>query len=171
MDEQRKENEMLWAAINRSTLRQAGCDNNGNHRPDTFPREAEGRGFTNHGGRSAGAGVWEWRADFLVIRGKCFQHIWKNNKPVRQIVEAWLDGAASRLLTISTQYTFGRETLRDYLVLHWLDCTTHMCTRVGAVIKLVSPRTHCRCGLDLTSHLYICMRQSSECYNVRAVFW
>lgn len=79
-DEQRKENERIWAAIRRSALRQAECDSNGNHRPDTFPREAEGRGFTNHGGRSAGAGVWEWRADFLVIRGKCFQHIWKKQQ-------------------------------------------------------------------------------------------
>lgn len=82
----------------------------------------------------------------------------KTTSRSRQIVEAWLGGAASRLLTISTQqYTFGRETLRDYLVLHWLDCTTHMCTHVGAVIKLVSPRTHCRCGFgsDITPlHLH-----------------
>lgn len=59
IDEQRKENERLWAAINRSTLRQAGCDNNGNHHSDCMPGDGGGRGggFTNHGGRSAGANV------------------------------------------------------------------------------------------------------------------
>lgn len=58
MDEQQKENERLWEAINRSALRQAGCDSNGNHQPHSFPRrEGEGGGFPKHGGRSAGAGV------------------------------------------------------------------------------------------------------------------
>lgn len=59
IDEQQKENERLWEAINRSALlRQAGCDNNGNHQPHSFPRrDLEGGGFPKHGGRSAGAGV------------------------------------------------------------------------------------------------------------------
>uniref|UniRef100_A0A671U6M4 non-specific serine/threonine protein kinase n=1 Tax=Sparus aurata TaxID=8175 RepID=A0A671U6M4_SPAAU len=59
VDEQKKENERLWAAISRSTLREAGCDSNGNHRSDRMPRDEGGRGggFTKHGGRSAGASV------------------------------------------------------------------------------------------------------------------
>lgn len=59
VDEQQKENERLWAAISRLTLREAGCDNNGNHHSDRMPGDGgrRGGGFTNHGGRSAGASV------------------------------------------------------------------------------------------------------------------
>ncbi|XP_011615278.2 serine/threonine-protein kinase Nek9 isoform X1 [Takifugu rubripes] len=55
IDEQRKENERLWAAVNRSALQETGCDNNGNHRSDRTP--GEGAGFTHHGSRFAGASV------------------------------------------------------------------------------------------------------------------
>lgn len=60
VNEQRKENERLWAAINRSTLREAGCDNNGNHPSDArMPGDGGERGgrLTHHGGRPAGASV------------------------------------------------------------------------------------------------------------------
>ncbi|XP_026211303.1 serine/threonine-protein kinase Nek9 [Anabas testudineus] len=55
--EQQKENERLWAAINRSALQKAGCDNNRNS--DCMSGDGGGRsgGFTNHGSRSAGASV------------------------------------------------------------------------------------------------------------------
>ncbi|XP_059209716.1 serine/threonine-protein kinase Nek9 [Centropristis striata] len=59
VNEQQKENERLWAAINRSTLREAECDNNGNLPSDARTSgdggERGGGGFTNHGSRSAGA--------------------------------------------------------------------------------------------------------------------
>lgn len=57
--EQMKENERLWAAINRLSLRETGCDNNGNHHSDHIPGDGGGTGvgFTNHGGKSAGAGI------------------------------------------------------------------------------------------------------------------
>ncbi|KAG7237236.1 hypothetical protein INR49_032569 [Caranx melampygus] len=59
VNEQQRENERLWAAINRSALREAGCDNNGNHHSERIPGNGGGRGggFTNHGSRSAGASV------------------------------------------------------------------------------------------------------------------
>ncbi|XP_037602492.1 serine/threonine-protein kinase Nek9 [Sebastes umbrosus] len=60
VNEQQKENERLWAAINRSTLREAGCDNNGNRPSDArMPGDGgeRGSGFKKHGGRSAGASV------------------------------------------------------------------------------------------------------------------
>nr|XP_019940598.1 PREDICTED: serine/threonine-protein kinase Nek9 [Paralichthys olivaceus] len=59
VNDQQKENERLWAAINSSVLREAGRDNNGNPRPDRVPGDVGGRGggFTNHGSRSAGASV------------------------------------------------------------------------------------------------------------------
>ncbi|MED6238961.1 hypothetical protein ATANTOWER_032886, partial [Ataeniobius toweri] len=58
--EQQKENEKLWAAINRSTLQEKERDRNGNRRPETMTSKGgRGRrsGLTNHGGRSAGASV------------------------------------------------------------------------------------------------------------------
>lgn len=57
--EQQREHERLWAAINRSMLREAGCDSNGNHRADRLSGDGGGRGggYSTHGGRSAGAGV------------------------------------------------------------------------------------------------------------------
>uniref|UniRef100_A0A8D3E3J4 non-specific serine/threonine protein kinase n=1 Tax=Scophthalmus maximus TaxID=52904 RepID=A0A8D3E3J4_SCOMX len=59
VNEQQKENERLWAAINCSALRDAGRDNNGNHHSDRLPGDVGGRGggFSNHGSRSAGASV------------------------------------------------------------------------------------------------------------------
>ncbi|KAM9355138.1 serine/threonine-protein kinase Nek9 isoform 2-T2 [Pholidichthys leucotaenia] len=59
VSEQLKENEKLWAAINRSVLQEAGCDSNGNPHSDHMPGDRGGRrgGLTNHGGRSAGASV------------------------------------------------------------------------------------------------------------------
>ncbi|XP_056282917.1 serine/threonine-protein kinase Nek9 [Pseudoliparis swirei] len=60
VNEQLKENERLWAAINRSAQREAGCDSNGNHPSDArMPGDGGERGgaFTNHGGRSTGASV------------------------------------------------------------------------------------------------------------------
>uniref|UniRef100_A0A667Y508 non-specific serine/threonine protein kinase n=1 Tax=Myripristis murdjan TaxID=586833 RepID=A0A667Y508_9TELE len=54
--DQQKENERLWAAINRLMLREAGCETNGNHQSDRMLGD-RGGGFTNHGGRSAGASV------------------------------------------------------------------------------------------------------------------
>ncbi|XP_041828862.1 serine/threonine-protein kinase Nek9 isoform X3 [Melanotaenia boesemani] len=64
VSEQQQENEKLWAAINRSMLQEAGPDQNGNHHSDNMPGGGGGRGgggrrdgFTNHGGRSAGASV------------------------------------------------------------------------------------------------------------------
>ncbi|KAM3870835.1 serine/threonine-protein kinase Nek9 [Diretmus argenteus] len=55
--DQLKENERLWAAINRLTLREAGSETNGNSHSDRVLGDGGGRGcgFTNHGGRSAGA--------------------------------------------------------------------------------------------------------------------
>lgn len=58
--EQQKENERLWAAINRSTLREKERDRNGSRRSEPMTSKGgSGRrsGFTNHGGRSAGASV------------------------------------------------------------------------------------------------------------------
>uniref|UniRef100_A0A3Q2TI15 non-specific serine/threonine protein kinase n=1 Tax=Fundulus heteroclitus TaxID=8078 RepID=A0A3Q2TI15_FUNHE len=58
--EQQKENEKLWAAINRSTLQEKERVRNGNRRSEpTTSKGGSGRrsGFTNHGGRSAGASV------------------------------------------------------------------------------------------------------------------
>ncbi|XP_071376960.1 serine/threonine-protein kinase Nek9 isoform X1 [Centroberyx affinis] len=57
VSDQLKENERLWAAINRLTAREAGCEKNGNHHSDRMLGDGGGRGggFTNHGGRSAGA--------------------------------------------------------------------------------------------------------------------
>lgn len=55
IEEQQKENERIWAAVNRSALQQTGCDNNGNHRSDRTP--GDGAGFTNHSSRFAGASV------------------------------------------------------------------------------------------------------------------
>ncbi|XP_068194613.1 serine/threonine-protein kinase Nek9 isoform X1 [Antennarius striatus] len=60
VDELRKENERLWAAINHPILREAGRDKYGSHHSDCTPGEGGGgraSGFTNHGGRSAGANV------------------------------------------------------------------------------------------------------------------
>ncbi|XP_068436477.1 serine/threonine-protein kinase Nek9 isoform X1 [Clinocottus analis] len=60
VNEQQKENERLWAAINCSAQREAGCDNNGNHPSDArMPGDGGERGgaFTNHVGRSTGASV------------------------------------------------------------------------------------------------------------------
>ncbi|XP_037551032.1 serine/threonine-protein kinase Nek9 [Nematolebias whitei] len=52
--EQQKENERLWAAINRSAQQEAGRDGNRNHH--SVPSNGGGeRRLTNHGGRSAGA--------------------------------------------------------------------------------------------------------------------
>ncbi|KAM4625355.1 serine/threonine-protein kinase Nek9 [Polymixia lowei] len=57
VNDQVKENEKLWAAINRLTPREAGAESNGNHKSDRMVGDGGGRGggFTNHGGRSAGA--------------------------------------------------------------------------------------------------------------------
>lgn len=89
VDEQKKENERLWAAISRSTLREAGCDSNGNHRSDRMPRDEGGRGggFTKHGGRSAGASVWDLGEVSKPLNIEL-------NKLVRWGVEAPLKGAA-----------------------------------------------------------------------------
>lgn len=56
IDEQQKENERIWAAVNRLALQDTGCDNNGNHRSDRTPGGGA-RGFTNHDSRFAGASV------------------------------------------------------------------------------------------------------------------
>lgn len=58
--EQQKENERLWAAINRSALREKERDRNGSRRSEPLTSKGgSGRrsGLTNHGGRSAGASV------------------------------------------------------------------------------------------------------------------
>ena len=55
VNDQLKENERLWAAIGNLTLRES--DSNGLYRSGRALDDGGGRGggFTNHGGRSAGA--------------------------------------------------------------------------------------------------------------------
>ncbi|XP_017274200.1 serine/threonine-protein kinase Nek9 [Kryptolebias marmoratus] len=54
VSEQQRENERLWAAINRSAQQEAGRDGNRNHVSVASSGGGERR-LTNHGGRSAGA--------------------------------------------------------------------------------------------------------------------
>lgn len=64
ISEQQKENEKLWAAINRSKPQETQQDSNQNHHSDRMPGEGGGGGgggrrggFANHGDRFAGASV------------------------------------------------------------------------------------------------------------------